>query len=314
MAKKVIKKKRKKTNNKKILKISVILIILIIVLVSIKKSETKQISDKTTFIISNENVTESLENDIIIKDELIYISLEDMKKFLDENIYQEDEDLIITTSDKKVAKLELNKDEIVINGSNISIKGQPFKNEDDKIYLPISEMENVYDIDLSYNKDDNIITIDYYSKELIKAYTKKNISVKLEKSNFSNTLEKVKKGNWLIYISEEDGWAKVRTQNGKIGYIKYKYLTNFVTERENMKIDSDTISNQEYLERNITKENISTYKKREELINTILKEAVNKDYKAVKIKYEKDSNENIERFKLEVKPILKECGIDVVFN
>ena len=314
MAKKVIKKKRKKTNNKKILKIGVILILLIIVLVIIKKSETKQISDKTTFIISNEDVTESLENDIIIKDELIYISLEDMKKFLDKNIYQEDEDLIITTSDKKVAKLELNKDGIVINGSNISIKGQPFKNEDDKIYLPISEMENVYDIDLSYNKDNNIITIDYYSKELIKAYAKKNITIKSEKSKFSNIIEKVKKGNWLIYISKEDGWAKVRTKNGKIGYVKYKYLTNFVTERENMQIESNTIISQEYIEKDITKENISTYKKREKLISTILKKAVNKNYTVVKIKYKKEHNENFERFKLEAKPILKECGINVVFD
>lgn len=314
MAKKVVKKKRKKACNKKILKIGVILILLIIVLVIVKKAETKQQSDETMIIISSQEITNSLENDIIIKDEIIYISFEDMKKFLDENIYQENENLIITSSEKKVAKLELDKNEILINGSKLSIKGEPFKNEENKIYLPISEMENVYDIDFFYNKDNNIITIDYYSKELIKAYTRKKVAVKSENSKFSKTLEKVKKGNWLIYISEEDGWAKVRTQNGKIGYIKYKYLTNFVTERENMKSEIDTISGKEYLQKNITKENISTYKKREKLINAILKDAVNKDYKAVKIKYEKDSNENFERFKLEIKPILKECGIEVAFD
>ena len=314
MAKKVVKKKRKKACNKKILKIGVILILLIIVLVIVKKAETKQQSDETMIIISSQEITNSLENDIIIKDEIIYISFEDMKKFLDENIYQENENLIITSSEKKVAKLELDKNEILINGSKLSIKGEPFKNEENKIYLPISEMENVYDIDFFYNKDNNIITIDYYSKELIKAYTRKKVAVKSENSKFSKTLEKVKKGNWLIYISEEDGWAKVRTQNGKIGYIKYKYLTNFVTERENMKSEIDTISGKEYLQKNITKENISTYKKREKLINAILKDGVNKDYNAVKIKYEKDSNENFERFKLEIKPILKECGIEVAFD
>ena len=313
MAKKVVKKKRKKTNNKKLLKIALILILLIIILVIIKKQEN-EVSDKTKLIISNQDVTESLENDIIIKEEIIYLSFEDMKKFLDANIYQEDEDLIITTSDKKVANLELDEDQIFINGSKISIEGQSFKDEQNKIYIPVSEMKNVYDIDLSYNKDNNIITIDYYSKELIKAYAKKNITIKSEKSKFSKALEKVQKGNWLIYISEEDGWAKVRTQNGKIGYVKYKYLTNFVTERENMKLESNTITNQEYLEKDITKENISTYKKREKLINTILKDAINKEYIAVKIKYKKDFNEYFERFKLEVKPILKECGINVVFD
>ena len=311
MAKKVVKKKKK--NSKKILKIALIIILLIIVLIIVKKQEN-EVSDKTTLIVSNQDVTESLENDIIIKDEIIYISFEDIKKYLDENIYQEDKNLIITTSDKKVAKLEIDKDKIVINGSNISIKGQPFKNEEDKIYLPISEMENVYDIDLSFNGDNNIITIDYYSKELIKAYTKKNTIIKSEKSKFSKTVEKVQKGNWLIFISKEDGWGKVRTQNGKIGYVKYKYLTNFITERENMKLENNIQANQDYLEKDITKENISTYKKREKLINTILKNAINKEYTAVKIKYKKDSNENFKRFKLEVKPILKECGINVVFD
>lgn len=313
MAKKVIKKKRKKLSNKKILKIALIIIVLIIVLIIVKKQEN-EVAEKTTIIISNQDVTENLENDIIIKDDIIYISFEDMKKYLDENIYQEDKKLIITTSDKKVAKLEIDEDKVVINGSNIFIKGQPFKNEQSKIYLPISEMENVYDIDLSYNKDNNIITIDYYSKELVKAYAKKNITIKSEKSKFSKLIEKVQKGNWLIYISEEDGWGKVRTQNGKIGYVKYKYLTNFVTERENMKLESSTKANQDYLEKDITKENISTYKKREKLINTILKDAINKEYTAVKIKYQKEFNENFERFKLEVKPILKECGINVVFD
>jgi len=311
MAKKVVKKKKRNSN--KILKIALVIILLIIVFIIIKRQES-EVSNKTTLIISNQDVTGSLDNDIIIKDEIIYISFEDMKKYLDENIYQEDKNLIITTSDKKVAKLEMEEDKIVINGSNISIQGQPFKNEQNKIYLPISEMENVYDIDLSYNKDNNIIIIDYYSKQLIKAYTKKNITIKFEKSKFSKTIEKVQKGNWLVYISDEDGWAKVRTQNGKIGYVKYKYLTNFVTERENMKLESSIKTNQYCLEKDITKENISTYKKREKLINTILKNAINKEYTVVKIKYQKNSNENFERFKLEIKPILKECGIKVVFN
>lgn len=313
MAKKVVKKNRKKTNNKQILRIALILILLVIILIIVKKQEN-DVLDVTKLIISNEDVTENLENDIIIRDETVYISFEDMKKFLDENIYQEKEDLIITTSDKKVAKLKVNEDEVVINGSNISIEGQPFKNEENKIYLPISEMENVYDIDLSYNEENKIITIDYYSKELIKAYAKKNITIKSEKSKFSKAIEKIKKGNWLIYISENDGWAKVRTQNGKIGYVKYKNLTNFVTERENMKLDSEIQTNQEYLKKDITKENISTYKKREKLINTILKDTVNKDYNGVKIIYKKDSNYDFKRFKLEVSPILKECGIDVVFD
>ena len=40
----------------------------------------------------------------------------------------------------------------------------------------------------------------------------------------------------IIFASDaNDGWAKVRTQNGKVGYVKKDKLANFDTVRENMK-------------------------------------------------------------------------------
>ena len=67
------------------------------------------------------------------------------------------------------------------------------------------------------------------------AYASKNIKIKEEGKSLSKTIDKVEKGNWLIFISENNGIAKVRTQDGKIGYVKKKYLNNFVTKREDFK-------------------------------------------------------------------------------
>ena len=63
--------------------------------------------------------------------------------------------------------LELDKDTIEINGSKIDIKGQAFKNKQDVIYIPISEMQNVYDIEFKYVESTKNIIIDSYSKALI---------------------------------------------------------------------------------------------------------------------------------------------------
>ena len=174
------------------------------------------------------------------------------------------------------------------------------------------KMENIYDIDLSYKEETNIITIDYYSKQLIKAYAKKNIAVKSKKSGFSKTVEKIKKGNWIIYITEEDGWAKVRTQNGKIGYVKSNKLSNFVTERDNMQENVAKV--EKYLKIDISKKNISTFDKREKIINQILLKAVSKDYKGVTVIYKNKKEKEIQHFKIEIEPILKECGISVEFE
>lgn len=307
MAKKKIKRKNK--SNKKIF---LVIIAIIVIIFAIKNNKKEEVSDKTRIIIQNQDCTSQLQNDIIKNDDVIYMSLDDIKKLVDDTIYQE-KNLIITSSDKKIATLEINKDNVKINGSKITIKGKPYKNEQEKIYLPISEMKNIYDMDFLYIDKSNTVTIDYYSKELRKAYARKKVAIKSESKNSSKTIQKVKKGDWLIYISDENGWAKVRTQEGNIGYVKIKKLNNFVTERENLDTNESSKVIEKYLKKDISKKDISTYSKREKIIDTILKEAINKEYFGVKIIF-KDNQKGKERFEIESVPILKECGIKLIFE
>ncbi len=309
MAKKKIKIKRKNKNTKKIFLVIIAIIIIIFIIKSNKKEE---ISTKTRIIIQNQECTSQLQNDLIKNEDVIYMSLEDIKNLIDNTIYQE-KDLIITSSDKKIATLKIDKDNVKINGSKITIKGKPYKIEQKKIYLPISEMKNIYDMDFIYIDKSNTVTIDYYSKELKKAYTKKKVAIKNETKNSSRTIQKVKKGDWLVYISDENGWAKVRTQEGNIGYVKMKKLTNFTTERENMNTNENSKVIDKYLRKDISKKDISTYSKRQKVIESILNEAINKEYFGVKIIF-KDNQEGKERFEIESEPMLKECGIKIVFE
>ena len=40
--------------------------------------------------------------------------------------------------------------------------------------------------------------------------------------------EKLKKGDYVIVVSNDGKWAKVRTDKGKVGYIKSKKIANEV--------------------------------------------------------------------------------------
>lgn len=306
---KPIKKKKGRKNTKKIIIIFAILCIILIIGIKIKNTEKK--SDSYDVIINNQEI--ALQNEIIMQNNVIYMSLDDIKNSIDENIYVENSDTIITSGDKKVIQLKIDDRDVQINGSKITIDGQAFKTENGIIYIPISEMENVYDIDFEYIENTKNIVIDYYSNKLEKAYVTKNVNVKKEPKNFSQKLEKVKKGNWVVYVSEENGWAKVRTQDGILGYIKKNKLTNFVTERDDLDINlSNNIT--EYLESDISKKNLETYENRIDVIEDVMKKAVSKNYKKVKFIYDSnEQNEGYERFKIEAVPILKECGISVEF-
>lgn len=229
------KAKRLNVNKRRLKKITIAIILIIIAIIAIfliKSGLNSKSSNKTNLVINNNNVTSRLKQNLIIDNDSIYISIDDVRNFFDKYIEKDEKTgKIITTYEKKVASLEIGSSTIEINGSQKQIYASP-KEENNTIYLPISEMGDVYNVEISNIKNSNTVTMDSLDREQIKAYTTKNVKVKAKAKILSNKIENVKKGNWVIYISDTDnGWAKVRTENGKIGYIKKNKLTNFVTVR-----------------------------------------------------------------------------------
>ena len=140
---------------------------------------------------------------------------------------------IITTYDTKIAAISIDENKININGSNKSTYASVIE-KDDTIYIPIKELENVYGIEMEYIENSKVLTIDSVSKEQKKAIVAKNVSVKSSKKFIAKTIDKVKKGDYVIVISESDGYARIRTSNGKLGYIKSNKIANVVIVRENI--------------------------------------------------------------------------------
>ena len=289
--------------------IPIIVIFAIILIIVLIDKKTTQYNEKIQIILDNENITSKLEKEPIIENEQIYMSYNDIKAVLDSTLYREEENsLIITVSDKKLGVIDLENQTLEINSSMVDTKNIS-TTKNNEIYLAISELQNVYNYELKYIENTNIVTIDSLNKKSIKAYAKKNLNVKQDTKIFSKTIDNVKKGNWLYFIEEKDGQAKVKTQNGIIGFVKSKNLTNFVTEREDFIDKAQSFDEENSIKIDITKKDISTYEKRKEIINSILKDAVKNNKKYVQIVYEADNTMYFERFKIEAYPVLAECGI-----
>lgn len=224
---------------KKKIILTIIILIILGVIFSVggvlyyKNYRGAEIKDKTNLIINNNNITLKLKNNVIIKDGTVYVSLPDIKNFFDKYIYLEKEtNEIVTTYEKKVASIGFESKSMVVNGANKQIFATAIK-ENDIIYLPISEMQAVYNMELQNCEKSNIVVIDSLDREQVKSNTTKKLSVKWKKTIFSKSLDKLIKGDTVVVISkDEDGWAKVKTQNGKIGYVKTKYLTNETKVRD----------------------------------------------------------------------------------
>lgn len=222
---------------KKILIIALVLLVVVFILIKAENFIKEKTDETINLVINNNNVTARLKNEIKIENEIIYVSMEDMENFFDKYIYIEDEtNEIITTYDDKIASIGFDSNKLTLNGSTKKISAHAIK-ENDVVYLPLSEMLDVYNIEIENIEDTKIITVDSLDRKQIKAETKSKISVKSSGKILSKTIDKVQKGEEVIVIENEvvsagTGWSKIRTQNGKIGYVKTNKLTNHTTVRE----------------------------------------------------------------------------------
>ena len=220
---------------KRIIKIFITTISIILIGVIAYNINNYIILDKNkniNLVINNKNVTSNLKKEIIIEDDNIYLSKQDLENFFDKYIYEDTEnDNIVTTYHNKIASISLEENKININGSNKETYAHA-ENRDGIIYIPITELEDVYGIEIKYIENSKVLTIDSTSKEQKKAIITKNVAVKSSTKFIAKTLDRVKKGSYVVVVSEDNGYAKIRTENGKIGYVKSNKIANTVVVRE----------------------------------------------------------------------------------
>ena len=227
-------KEKKKLKIKRILLIILIIIVFAIIAMVANNYIIFDNNKTTNLIINNKNVTSSLKNEVVIQDNIVYLSEADIANFFDKHIYEDKTtNKIITTYDKKIAEIGFKNNVININGSNVSIYAHAIE-KNGKVYLPISEMSGVYNIETADIQETNIVTIDSLDKGQKRAIVNSNVSVKASSNFIARTVDRIKKGDAVIVVSSNGGYSKIRTGNGKVGVIKTKKLENEFTIREDM--------------------------------------------------------------------------------
>ena len=191
-------------------------------------------NERINLVINNNNVTADLRKDVFVEDDIIYLSEADVANFFDKHIYYDEQtNKIITTYEKKIAEIGFENNIININGSDKEIYAHAIE-KDGEVYLPVSEMADVYDVEIQNIPETKVITMDSLDREQKRAIVNRDISVKSSTNFIARTVDRIKKGDAVIVISTDGKYARIRTANGKIGYIKSNILENEFTVREDM--------------------------------------------------------------------------------
>lgn len=201
-------------------------------------------ADVINLIIDEENRTGELKNDIYVNENgTIYMSEEDVKNLFDNTLYYDSKyNLLIASSDTKVANISINENKININNSIVTILDSIIK-INNIIYLPISDMSIVYNIKTEYIKDTNRVIIDNLNKGMIRATVSEETDIKFKPRRLSKNIGTLSTGEIVnCFYTTSKGWRQIRTSDGTIGYVKANKLSNEYIVRQDMRERGEAIS------------------------------------------------------------------------
>ena len=207
----------------------ILLIILIILLTTTKKHK---IPEKMSLMLNNQIV--ELQKNMYKENDVIYISKEDIMKLFDDTLYYNTaEKELITTYNTHIALLKVNETFMVLNDSNVELKGT-LTEKDGTVYLPLTDLGIVYDLEIEYSQDYNRTILSSTKEEKKQAISLKKANVYEKPNSFSKKLEKINMSEYVTVLATSKKYKKVRTENGNIGYVKEKKISNEETIREKM--------------------------------------------------------------------------------
>lgn len=319
------KKKKKKVNKRKFLSRIFFLVILVAIIIFITKGSGEKDEDDfaKTIFVNNENITAKLvEKPYINKDNVLYLSITDIKNIFDKNIYYEEETRkIITTSGNKVAAIDIDNSSVEINSANLSLEAGVL-DYGNNFYIPISKLTNIYNIEAKTTDKTAVLSSLYEELTTIKVTAK--TSIKEKTSGFSKTLQKISADTEVIYIgeAEKNGWIKVLTYEGNMGYIKNKKVTDKECKRVKMNDDefysgvADISNSIEVNKTKLSNDKLNNYNNRTNIVENIISDMISKSKFTININL-KDVNVEtryLERLVIELLPRIKEIGGKVMLT
>lgn len=233
-------KQKRKLNMLKVRRCLIVLISILLVIVTIVCSKINKEKNKykELSILLNNEFIELINKPIIDDNKNIFFSKEDIQDIFDKTIYyNEAEKELITTYNTHIALLKVDEKYAEINDETIELKGK-MQEIDDKIYVPITDLAEVYDLDIIYSQKSNRIIIDSTLKSKKEASIIKKTKIESKKGLFGKKIDKLIIGE-IVTVLETDGkYKKVRTPLGNIGYVKRNKLSEEKTIREDYKYEN----------------------------------------------------------------------------
>lgn len=227
----------------KIVTVVVITIILFLVLFRCDKMMDKsKRKDYSNLVVFGDNI--SAEYTPFVENGGVYLSVDTIKKVLDEYIYYDKiATKVIVTTDSNVIKFKIDEAKMS-NNLEYSDITTPAKVVDSMPYIDVNLLKDIYKIKISYNEDTSTISIDKEDSTTTKVKFNR-VKVYSDISTTSDVLETLNSQNSVVAYPDSlnhKRWYKVKTESGVVGFIA-KNDIDITTEGVNENVDEENGEN-----------------------------------------------------------------------
>ncbi len=193
-------------------------------------------------LINNTNVTNNLAQGMVIEGENYYIRLSDIQRYFDNNMIISENQIITTSSINTVAiypkEIKDGQVKLEINGKT-EYRSDLIKEIDGNKFIALNNVSDIYNFDFNHNEKTKTTMIDSYDRKYVEADGKKDSFIRLKAKFFSRFIEKVDDDEKFTIVQDENGhdvelngFVRIRTESGKIGYIYRSDIENEKVVRE----------------------------------------------------------------------------------
>lgn len=215
-----------------------------------KYSPSKEHKDLTSYY----NITADNQVAIVLNNELTssYATLIDGHIYVDYNFvhdtlnsrfyWDHNENILLYATSRDLISAEADSNKYLITKSSVDYGRPVVKANSDSAYIDLDFVKEYTDFTYEYIKDPNRIVITNQWGDYDTASVKKNTVVRVKGGIKSPILKDITESSDVTVIEQGDKWSKILTDDGIIGYVQNKRLSDISTKTRTSDFTPDTFA------------------------------------------------------------------------
>lgn len=215
-----------------------------------KYSPSKEHKDLTSYY----NITADNQVAIVLNNELTssYATLIDGHIYVDYNFvhdtlnsrfyWDHNENILLYATSRDLISAEADSNKYLITKSSVDYGRPIVKANSDSAYIDLDFVKEYTDLTYEYIKDPNRIIITNQWGDYDTASIKKNTAVRVKGGIKSPILKDITEASDVTVIEQGDKWSKILTDDGIIGYVQNKRMSDVSTKTRTSDFTPDTFA------------------------------------------------------------------------